>query len=78
MDGFKTEITPPQFEQLVAFERDGVTPAGGTLSHSLARELGAKGLAARIEGGWVVTLKGQSVLEAWRTTHRNLRVQEVF
>ena len=72
------ELTAGQLEQLVAFERAGMTLAGSEISKAWFRELRNKGLVDRIDGNTVVTKLGVEVLERFRIMCRNLRIQEIF
>ena len=70
-------VTAGQLEQLVAFERDSLAPAGSEISKQWFYELQRKGLVARIQSNTVVTRKGTALLERFRVMCRNLRIVEI-
>ena len=70
------ELLPHELEQLMSFERHGITDAGSTLSHDLARSLCKKGLACRMDGGgYALTLEGQKLAHLWGIVFRNMRLE---
>ena len=66
------ELLPHEYEQLVILHMNGLTFAGDTLSHGLVNSLVKKGLAATLDGDYVVTLEGEKLLKLWNIIFRNL------
>lgn len=56
------KLGPDEVEQLLALDGAGTTWPGDTLSHADANDLVRKGLAARLDGWFVVTKEGSSWL----------------
>ncbi len=70
------ELLPHEVEQLIAFEKHGITDAGSTLSHELARILCGKGIACRMDGGgYALTIEGQKLADLWHVVFRNMRLE---
>ncbi len=60
---YNTALVFHEIEQLLAFERHGLTNAGDTILHYSAKSLIQKGLACRINGQYALTSNDQKLAE---------------